>query len=118
MGDSGYDLTGAGYLSGLSFNIQGGDGADNQQYRSDVAPLGGAEAVLNYAPPYLAGGVAYQDEIYGMVYFSFGFEGIDNAADRADVMGRTLDFLGNCPTPPSGLYTSDKAGLRQLRRPG
>ena len=118
MGQSGYDLTGAGYLSGLSFSIQGGDGADNQLHRSDVTPLGGAEAVLNYAPPYLAGGVAYRDAVYGMVYFSFGFEGIDNAADRAEVMERTLDFLGNCPASPSGLYTSAKQASDQLRRPG
>jgi uncharacterized repeat protein (TIGR01451 family) len=92
----------------LSLNLQGGDGADNQLYRSDVSPLGGAEAVLSYDAPYLAGGVAYTDSIYGMVYFSFGFEGIHNAADRAEVMVRTLDFLGNCPTSPSGLYTSEK----------
>jgi uncharacterized repeat protein (TIGR01451 family) len=118
MGQSGYDLTGAGYLSGLNLSIQGGDGANNQLYRSDVTPLGGAEAVLNYAPPYLAGGVAYQDEIYGMVYFSFGFEGIDNAADRTDVMARTLDFLGNCPTPPSGLYTSEKQASSSSAAPG
>jgi uncharacterized repeat protein (TIGR01451 family) len=117
-GDSGYDLTGAGYLSGLSIDIQGGDGAGNQQHRSDVAPLGGAEAVLNYAPPYLAGGVAYQDEAYSMVYFSFGFEGIDNTADRTKVMGRTLDFLGNCPTPPSGLYTSAKQASASSAAPG
>ena len=117
-GESGYDLTGAGYLSGVSINLQGGDGADNQLYRSDVSPLGGAEAVLNYAPPYLAGGVAYHDEIYGMVYFSFGFEGIDNAADRTEVMGRTLDFLGNCPASPSGLYTSAKQASASSADPG
>jgi uncharacterized repeat protein (TIGR01451 family) len=117
-GDSGYELTGAGYLSGLNIHIQDGDGAGNQQHRSDVAPLGGAEAALKYAPPYLAGGVTYQDEVYGMVYFSFGFEGIDNAADRTEVMGRTLDFLGNCPTPPSGLYTSVKQASASSAAPG
>jgi uncharacterized repeat protein (TIGR01451 family) len=117
-GESGYDLTGVGYLNGVNINLQGGDGAGNQLYRSDVSPLDGAEAVLNYAPPYLAGGVAYHDEIYGMVYFSFGFEGIDNAADRTEVMGRTLDFLGNCTTPPSGLYTSEKHASTDTAAPG
>jgi len=48
-------------------------------YRTDVTPLSGAESVLNYAPPYLAAGVTSCNDIYGMVYFSFGFEGIDSA---------------------------------------
>jgi carboxypeptidase D len=118
VGQSGYDLTGAGYLGGLNLNLQGGDGADNQLYRTDVTHLTGAEAVLNYAPPYLAGGVAYRDEIYGMVYFSFGFEAIDNAADHTEVMRRTLDWMGNCPTPPSGLYTSEKQVSDRSAAPG
>jgi uncharacterized repeat protein (TIGR01451 family) len=118
MGQSGYDLAGADYLAGLNINIQGGDGADNQHYRSDVSPLGGAQAVLNYDSPYLAGGVAYRDDINGMVYFSFGFEGIDNAADRTVVMEHTLDWLGNCPTPPSGLYTSEKQASAGSAAPG
>jgi uncharacterized repeat protein (TIGR01451 family) len=118
MGQSGYDLTGAGFLSGLSLNLQGGDGADNQLYRTDVTPIGGAEAVLNYAPPYLAGGTAYRDEIYGMLFFSFGFEGINNAADRAEVMRRTLNWLGNCPVPPSGLYASEKQASGLSAAPG
>jgi uncharacterized repeat protein (TIGR01451 family) len=118
MGQSGYDLTGASYLDGLAINLHGGDGADNQLYRSDVTPLDGALAAFNYASPYLAGGVAYQDPTYRMVYFSFGFEGINNAADRADVMQRTLDWLGNCPTPPSGLYSSTKQSSVGSAAPG
>ncbi len=118
VGQSGYNLTGAGYLAGLSVNIQGGDGAGNQLYRSDVTPLDGAQAVLNYAAPYLAGGVAYQDQIYGMVFCAFGFEGINRAADRTAVMQRTLDWLGNCPTPPSGLYSSTKQASASSAAPG
>lgn len=118
MGESGFDLSGAGYLAGVDLNIQGGDGADNQSHRSDAAPLGGAEAVLNYAPPYLAGGIAYQDNAYSMVYFSFGFEGINNTADRNTVMKRTLDYLGNCPASPSGLYTSAKQVSTDTASPG
>jgi hypothetical protein len=117
VGQSGYELTGAGYLAGLSLTIQGGDGAD-QLHRTDVTPLSGAETVLSYAPPYLAGGVAYCDDLYGMVYFSFGFEGIDSAADRAEVMERTLDWLGNCPVPPSGLSTFSKQASISSAAPG
>ena len=31
-----------------------------------------------------------------MVYFSFGFEAINNQADRTDVMSQTLAWLGEC----------------------
>lgn len=117
-GQSGYSLTGAGYLTGLNLNLQGGDGANNQDHRSDVTPFDGAEAVLNYTPPYRAGGLAYQDDIYRMVYFSFGFEGINNAADRTEVMGRTLEWLGNCQPTPSGLYTSEKQVSASSAIPG
>jgi PKD repeat protein len=95
-----YTLTGLDYLAGVDLVIQGGDGADNQDYPSDISPINGAVAVLDYPTPHLYGGVAYQDETYGVVYFSFGFEAIDNQADRNDVMSQTLAWLGGCECEP------------------
>ena len=91
-----YSLSGLDYLSGVGLTITGGDGAGNQEWPSDISPTGGAVAVLDYPSPHLYGGVAYQNGTYGVVYFSFGFEAIDNQADRTDVMLQTLDWLGGC----------------------
>lgn len=105
-----YTLTGLGYLAGVDLHIQGGDGANNQAYPSDIAPIGGAVAVLDYPSPHLYGGVAYHDETYRVVYFSFGYEAIDNADDRVEVMSRTLAFLGGCPDYQAALSSSEVAG--------
>ena len=59
-------------------------------------PRAGAAAVLDYPSPDLYGGVAYRNGTYGVVYFSFGFEAINNQADRTGVMVRTLGWLGGC----------------------
>ena len=91
-----YNLTGLDYLAGVNPVIQGGDGANNQTYPSDITPVGGAVAVLDYPSPHLYGGVAYQDDTYGVVYFSFGFEAINNQADRTEVMSQTLAWLDGC----------------------
>lgn len=102
-----YDLTGLDYLAGVDVTIQGGDGANNQNYPSDVTPIGGAVAVMDYLSPNLYGGVAYQDDTYGVVYFSFGFEAINNQPDRTEVMSRTLDWLGGCLRPDYVVWASD-----------
>ncbi|MBN1661563.1 MAG: carboxypeptidase-like regulatory domain-containing protein [Anaerolineae bacterium] len=91
-----YTLTGADYLAGADVTIQGGDGANNQAYPSDIVPANGGTAVYHYPSPYHSAGVAYQDGIYGVTYFAFGFEAIDNAVDRTEVMSRTLAWLGGC----------------------
>jgi len=82
-------------LSGVDVVIQGGDGANNQSYPSEIAPTGAAVAVFDY-PTYQYGGVAFQDDTYGIVYLAFGFEAINNAPDRTDVMSKTLAWLGGC----------------------
>jgi hypothetical protein len=102
-----YDLTGMDYLAGVDVTIQGGDGANNQSWPSDVTPIGGAVAVMDYLSPHLYGGVAYQDDTYGVVYFSFGFEAINNQPDRTEVMSRTLNWLGGCPSPDYVVWASD-----------
>jgi hypothetical protein len=91
-----YSLTGLDFLSGLDLVIQEGDGADNQLSPSDISPKAGALAVLDYPDPHLYGGVAYEDYSNRVVYFSFGFEAIDNEINRTEVMSRTLAWLGGC----------------------
>ncbi len=77
---------------GLTINIQGGDGANNQEYPSDVDPYNGGSAVWEYSSV-RNGGTRADTGTYRTVYFSFGYEAINNAADRAMVMDRVLDWL-------------------------
>jgi PKD repeat protein len=123
-------LTGLDFLSGIDPVIRGGDGADNQDSPSDVTPTADAFAVLDYADPHLYGGVAYEDYTYRLVYFSFGFEAIDDEVDRTEVMSRTLAWLGGCaceavngvdfswapPTPKAGQVV-DFAGVAEGTAP-
>ncbi|MCP4539526.1 MAG: PKD domain-containing protein [Chloroflexi bacterium] len=90
-----YTLSGLGFFSGHDIVITGGDGANNQMHPSDVEPVNGGVAVYDYPAPHLYGGVAYSG-LYRTVYFAFGYEAINNQADRDDVMSTTLAYLGVC----------------------
>jgi parallel beta-helix repeat protein len=114
---------------GLVVGIEGGDGADNQNFPSGILPRENATTVFYYAGPgggkgislyyssyntltgntanensgygiylystsYLLGGAIRADTgTYKVVYFSFGFEGINNATMRDTVMNRTIKWL-------------------------
>ncbi len=112
----------------LSFNIFGGDGADNQSFPSEIDPVGSGQSCLTYNPnvPLSGGnnyhggrkksgahpqgiissgtaGVRADTAGYRTVYFAFGFEAIDAQATRDTVMNRVLTFLaqgGGTPPPP------------------
>jgi hypothetical protein len=80
---------------GLDLHIDGGTGASNQDYPDEVRALGlNADIMLNYRGD---GGAAVRsvDTASGakVVYLGFGFEGIDNADDRRDLLGPSLDWL-------------------------
>ncbi len=95
---------------GLTINIQGGDGANNQEYPSDVDPYNGGEAIWAYSST-RNGGTRADTGTYRTVYFSFGYEAINNAADRALVMDRVLNWLdpdltGNEDIPARALALS------------
>ncbi|MEJ2720580.1 MAG: S8 family serine peptidase, partial [bacterium] len=106
--------------AGFAFNIKGGDGANNQAYPSEIDPLGGAVTAFVYDPdvPEAAetanaqskgavesdgitssgtAGLTFDNGTHKLVYFAFGFEAIDNATDRGDLMGRILDWLQGYP---------------------
>ena len=78
---------------GLSFNILGGDGANNQNYPSIISPTGGSVPVFNYSGGSSCAAVRYDSGTFRVVYLAFGFEGIDNRADRDSVMARVLRWL-------------------------
>lgn len=78
---------------GLSIDISEGDGADNQRFPSEIAPYdGNASVVFNYVGDG-CGAIKADTGTYKVVYFAFGFEAIDNVADRNMVMSRVMRWL-------------------------
>jgi len=77
---------------GLTVSISGGDGANNQKYQSQISPINDAVPVLNYLGDGCGGLRAYTDT-YKVIYFSFGFEAINDAAHRNELMGRIVSEL-------------------------
>jgi len=87
------------FTEGLSLNIGGGDGADNQDYPSDIDPRGEfASEILTYSAG-RNGGIMADTGVHRVVYLAFGFEAIDNAADRAALMEGIIGFLAGAPSP-------------------
>ena len=77
---------------GLSFEIAGGTGADNQQYPSEITPANGAHAIFTYASAGTTAGIAYKG-IYALVYLAFGYEGIADSTSRTTLMQRIVTYL-------------------------
>ncbi len=85
---------------GLSFTLNGGDGA-NDQTDPDVIETLTADAipVFHYGDGSLAGS-RIEISGYKLVFLAFGFEGISSQADRDMVMHNSLDWLiGTTSTP-------------------
>jgi len=94
---------------GLSFSIEGGDGANNQNYPDVISPLGDAEPVFYYgAGTAECAGLMY-DDVYRLVYLSFGFEGISAQEDRDSVMSRVLTWLAG-----TGVSENKDIKIREL----
>ena len=112
--------------NGLALGISGGDGANNQYDTDEIDPIGPAVTVFTYdtgatmalleaeaeLEASLAGiissgtaGLRVDTGTYKVVYFAFGFEGINSANDRATVMGRVLAWLQEL-VPPMASFTS------------
>ncbi|MFC1683277.1 FlgD immunoglobulin-like domain containing protein [Candidatus Zixiibacteriota bacterium] len=99
-------LDGHAIADGLTISISGGDGANNQVSPDIVYPFGGIEWIPLPEPLFIYAGtwepgacLLNQFHVgYRIVYFAFGFEAIDNAADRALLMERILNYFEG-PSP-------------------
>jgi len=79
---------------GLSFAIEGGDGASNQEWPDGIAVNTPAVTIFSYSDsPSHDGGLRVEEGAHRLVYLSFGFEGIDSQEDRTTVMTRILGWL-------------------------
>jgi hypothetical protein len=98
IGDDTNDLTLVGEPGdpvgdGLSINIGGGDGANNETYPSDIDPRDATGSIVLRYDASRNGGIKVDTGVYRVVYFGFGFEAINNADHRALVMQRVIDWL-------------------------
>lgn len=108
-------LRGVGHWAGLNPIISGGDGANNQQWPSDISPRTGAVAIMDYSNiANLDAGVAFTSTTYRTVYFAFGFEAISSATMRANVMARTLEWLGGCDAAPAADFSPSAATVSPM----
>ncbi|NIP36060.1 MAG: PKD domain-containing protein, partial [Thermoplasmata archaeon] len=83
---------------GVNVSIEGGTGAPNQNYPSEIQPRSGASVVYLYNSTAEAA-VKFANTNFRTVYFAFGFEGIARGQDRNRIMGNVLEWLlGNQTT--------------------
>ncbi|MBI4722045.1 MAG: hypothetical protein HY769_03460, partial [Candidatus Stahlbacteria bacterium] len=77
---------------GIGLKISGGDGANNQSFPSEIDTMNGSSYVFQYVGD--GYGAVNFFGTYKVVYFAFGFEGINNFITRKLVMQRVLEALG------------------------
>ena len=82
-------------FAGLALTITGEGGADNQLWPDEVevANPDHARAVMAYQDNGQAGQCTDLCRPYRVLYLPFGFEGINDAGTRREVMQRTIDWL-------------------------
>ena len=100
-------------FAGLTLTITGAGGADNQDYPDEIAVADpdAAAPVLVYQEGECGGVRAGTCLDYRVIYLSFGFEGINDADTRREVMSRALDWLTS-PPPDVGLELTPASQMR------
>ncbi len=102
-----YNLTG---VSGdpitdfINISIAGGDGANNQNYPSEISPYDSYATPIFYYDGDGIGALRVDTGTYRAVYFAFGFEAINDQWDRAYLMYRIINWLD---VEPPVIYVSD-----------
>ncbi|MDY7078689.1 MAG: S8 family serine peptidase [Chloroflexota bacterium] len=91
-------------FAGLTITTTGSGGADNQSFPDEIAVADpdAAASVLVYQGDGCGGVRVGTCLDYRVIYFSFGFEAINNRTARREVMDRSLDWL-TAPPPTVGL---------------
>ncbi len=94
---------------GVNISIEGGTGAPNQNYPSEIQPRNGASVVYLYNGTAEAA-VKYGSTTFRTVYFAFGFEGISVRQDRNRIMENILAWLASNQTTSDNLPPEVNAG--------
>ncbi len=90
---SDFCLVGTDIIGDIPLTIEGGDGADNQEYPSVIDTVDPARDILSYATQGGIGALRVDRGWWKTVYLAFGYEAIDNATDRNLVMKKIIDWL-------------------------
>ncbi len=77
----------------LDLVIQGGDGANNQEYPDWIAAGDGTASDIYFYDATRKGAVRSDDSVNRVVYLGFGFEAIDNPSTRRALMWRVIRWL-------------------------
>jgi hypothetical protein len=78
---------------GFGFLISGGGGANNQGSPDIISKMADSDTVFEYAGTIGPCAVRYNSGTFKTVYFSFGFEAIQSAQLREDVLTRVLQWF-------------------------
>jgi len=91
-------------FAGQRITIAGPGGADNQDYPDVVSVVDNdvVEPLLSYENDGLGGVRVGTCVDYRALYLAFGFEGINEAGARREIMGRSMEWL-TTPAPRAGL---------------
>jgi hypothetical protein len=112
-----YSLHGLDFLSSFTtIFLNGGSGANNQVAVDELIPLNGAQPLYYFmGAPSRYSGLVY-DGLYHLVYFGFGYEGINQQNRRDEVMGAVMTELGlpAAPLAPAAAFTPGLQGGNAL----
>jgi len=104
-----YGVSGDPISDGISFDIVGGECADNQTRQADIDPLDDtATSFLTYTSGSFERNAALRIETanYRAVYLAFGFEAIADQDSRDLLMANMMDWLGaGSATEPEGVVS-------------
>jgi hypothetical protein len=106
-----YTLTGVGgdpISNGMVLTIQGGDGANNQEYPDAIAPYDAAASIIFTYNTTYKGGIKVDTGVYRVVYCGFGYEAISTQANRRLLVSRILQWFNVAPmdAPAGGPVTT------------
>lgn len=79
---------------GLSFAIEGGDGANNQAFPDVIDAIYPASVIFDYSDPDKHAAIRFESDSSKVVYLSFGFEAISSFDARVTLLSRILDWFG------------------------
>jgi len=88
----------------IDVSIAGGDGANNQNFPSEINPYDAYATPIFYYDGDGIGALRVDTGTYRVVYFAFGFEAINDQGDRAYLMYRIINWLD---IEPPWIYVSD-----------
>jgi len=87
--------SGTGPFTGGPWELFTGDGAtfSGGVYNDEISPNGGSQLAIQYDKIGSPGAGIVYDGTYRLVYFGFGWEGINGATNRRDLMEQILQYL-------------------------